>query len=83
MLFRSIDEVVGMMVTLALQPFTFRTAAVGFLLFRLLDVLKPFPARQFEKLHGGFGIMSDDVMAGIYGNVLLRVGLALAPTWLL
>jgi phosphatidylglycerophosphatase A len=68
-----IDEVVGVWVTLLLLPFTPATAALGFLLFRLLDMVKPYPARQFEALPDGLGIMADDVMAGIYANLLLRV----------
>ena len=70
-----IDEVVGQWVTLLFLPFTPAVAAAGFLLFRVLDVFKPWPARQLESLPGGWGIMSDDLMAGIYGNLLLHAGL--------
>lgn len=70
-----VDEVVGMWVTLLLVPFTPVTAAAGFLLFRALDVFKPWPAREMESLPGGWGIMSDDVMAGLYANLLLQAGL--------
>jgi phosphatidylglycerophosphatase A len=70
-----VDEVVGMWVTLLFVPFTPAAAAAGFLLFRALDVFKPWPARQFESLPGGWGIMTDDVMAGIYANLLLHAGL--------
>jgi phosphatidylglycerophosphatase A len=70
-----VDEVVGMWVSLLFLPFTPATATLGFLLFRALDVFKPYPARQFEALPGGWGIMTDDVMAGIYANLLLRAGL--------
>ena len=55
------------------------TVVLGFLLFRVLDVLKPWPARDFERLPGGWGIMADDVMAGIYANLLVRVGLLVWP----
>ena len=72
-----IDEVAGMLVTLFLNPVGWRGAIAGFLLFRAADVLKPFPARRLERLHGGLGIMADDVMAGIYANLALRVILAL------
>jgi len=72
-----IDEVAGMLVTLFLNPVGWLGAAGGFLLFRVADILKPFPARRLERLHGGLGIMADDVMAGIYANVALRVILAL------
>jgi phosphatidylglycerophosphatase A len=70
-----VDEVVGMWTSLLLLPFTPWTAAAGFVLFRVMDVFKPYPARQFESLPGGWGIMTDDLMAGIYANLLLRVGL--------
>jgi phosphatidylglycerophosphatase A len=70
-----VDEVVGMWVTLLFVPFTPVTAAAGFLLFRALDVFKPWPARDMESLPGGWGIMSDDVMAGLYANLLLQAGL--------
>jgi len=68
-----IDEVLGMLVTLALMPFEAWTALAGFFIFRVFDVIKPFPARQLERLHGGLGIMSDDLMAGLYSNAALRV----------
>jgi phosphatidylglycerophosphatase A len=75
-----LDEVVGMLVTLLLVPVSPSGAIVGFFLFRLFDIVKPFPARQCERLHGGLGIMADDVVAGIYGNLALRVVLLLAPS---
>ena len=74
-----VDEVVGQWVSLLLLPLTPLTVVLGFLLFRLLDVLKPWPARDFERLPGGWGIMADDVMAGIYANLLVRVGLLVWP----
>jgi phosphatidylglycerophosphatase A len=70
-----IDEVAGMWVSLLFLPLTPVTAVAGFLLFRVLDVVKPAPARQLEHLPGGWGIMCDDLMAGVYANVLLRIGL--------
>ena len=70
-----VDEVVGQWVSLLFLPFTPAVAAAGFVLFRVLDVFKPWPARQLESLPEGWGIMSDDVMAGLYANVLLRIGL--------
>src|SRR5699024_7601541 len=73
------DEVIGMWATMALLPFTPLTAAVGFFLFRVMDVLKPWPARQLEALPEGWGIMSDDVMAGIYAHLALRVFLLVFP----
>jgi phosphatidylglycerophosphatase A len=74
-----IDEVVGMWVTLLFLPFTPVTAAVGFFAFRAMDVFKPWPARQLEHLHGGWGIMADDLMAGVYANLLVRIALLVVP----
>ncbi len=74
-----VDEVAGQWITLTALPFTPAVAIAGFVLFRLMDVLKPWPARDLERLHGGWGIMADDVMAGIYAHLLLRVGLLLWP----
>ena len=77
-----IDEVMGMLITLFLVPVGWGGLLFGFVVFRVLDVYKPFPARQLEHLHGGFGVMSDDAMAGIYANVLLRGAYHLAPGWI-
>jgi phosphatidylglycerophosphatase A len=74
-----IDEVVGQWVSLLFLPFTPATALVGFLLFRVMDIVKPWPARDFEAWPGGLGIMADDVMAGIYANLLLRIALIVVP----
>ena len=70
-----VDEVVGMWLALLFLPFTPATAVAAFLLFRVLDVFKPYPARQLESLPGGWGIMTDDVVAGVYANLLLRAAL--------
>jgi phosphatidylglycerophosphatase A len=78
-----IDEVMGMLITLFMIPVGWGGILLGFLLFRVLDVLKPFPARQLERLHGGFGVMADDAMAAIYAHILLRGAVYLAPAWLL
>lgn len=75
-----LDEVVGMLVTLLFVPVSVSGAIIGFLLFRLFDIVKPFPARQCERLHGGVGIMADDVVAGIYANLALRLVLYLLPS---
>jgi phosphatidylglycerophosphatase A len=66
-----IDEVVGFLVTMAFIAPTITNIVLGFLLFRALDILKPFPCRRLEKLHGGYGIVMDDVAAGVWANVLL------------
>jgi len=74
-----IDEIAGMAVTLLAMPFSAATAVLGFLLFRVLDILKPFPIRTLERrIPGGAGVVMDDVVAGIMGNLLLRVGFAIA-----
>ena len=77
-----IDEVLGMLITLAVLPVSIWGVALGFLLFRALDVMKPFPAAQLEHIHGGMGIMADDAVAGIYSHILLRVCMWLVPAWL-
>ena len=77
-----LDEVVGMLITLAFIPVGLSGAIAGFFLFRLFDVLKPFPAGRLEKLHGGFGVMADDAMAAIYANLALRLSMWLAPGWI-
>lgn len=74
-----IDEVAGMLVTVAFLDVSITGALVGFLVFRVLDVIKPYPAGRLEHLHGGPGIMLDDVMAGVYGNVIMRVLIAFFP----
>ena len=76
-----IDEVMGMLITLFMIPVGWGGLLLGFLLFRALDVMKPFPARQFERLHGGLGVMADDAMAAVYSNLLLRGAFYLAPNW--
>jgi phosphatidylglycerophosphatase A len=68
-----IDEVAGMLVTLFLVPVGWAGATGGFLLFRLFDIVKPYPANRLERLHGGLGIMADDIMAGVYANLALRL----------
>ena len=77
-----LDEVVGMLITLFLLPVNGLGAFVGFLVFRVLDVIKPFPSARFEHLPGGLGVMADDGMAAIYGNVIMRGLMLFAPEWL-
>jgi phosphatidylglycerophosphatase A len=74
-----VDEVVGQWLTLALAPRDPAAYAAGFVLFRLFDIVKPWPARWFDRnLHGGFGVMADDVAAGFYAaTALLLLLLAL------
>ena len=70
-----IDEVMGMLITLFLNPVGWRGAIAGFLLFRVFDVIKPYPANRLEHLHGGIGVMADDAMAAVYANLVLRAAL--------
>jgi phosphatidylglycerophosphatase A len=77
-----IDEVVGMLITLAFIPVGWSAALAGFVLFRIFDVIKPFPAGRLESLHGGFGVMADDAMAAVYANLSLRVVMWLWPAWI-
>src|SRR5262245_572287 len=67
-----IDEVAGQLITLFLVPFSWINIIAGFILFRILDIIKPFPGRQAENLHGGWGIMLDDIIAGIYGCLFMH-----------
>ena len=71
-----------MLITLAFIPVSWRGALAGFVLFRIFDVIKPYPAGRFERLHGGLGVMADDAMAAVYGNLSLRLLLWAVPAWL-
>ena len=71
-----IDEAAGLFVTLLFQPPGWRTVwfyVLAFVLFRVMDIVKPPPARSAERLPGGWGIVVDDLVAGVYANVALRV----------
>ena len=68
-----IDEVAGQLLTLLLTGVGAGGAIVGFFVFRVLDIFKPWPARRLESLHGGLGIMADDLMVAIYVNLLMRL----------
>ena len=76
------DEVVGMLITLAFIPVGWHAALAGFFLFRIFDVIKPYPAGRFEALHGGLGVMADDAMAAVYANLSLRLMMWLLPAWI-
>ena len=69
----TIDEVVGMWITLFFLPKTILVVLIAFIVFRFFDITKPFPARTFDTMHGGFGIMMDDVVAGIYANITMQI----------
>ncbi|MGE0631373.1 MAG: phosphatidylglycerophosphatase A [Pseudobdellovibrionaceae bacterium] len=72
-----IDEVAGILITMAMLPMTWQAFVCGFLIFRFLDILKPFPIGYLDKkVPGGAGVMADDVLAGIIGNIILQLLLA-------
>ncbi len=70
-----IDEVCGLLIALYAIPFSYANLLLVFLLFRTIDVIKPFPIRKIEGLKGGLGIMGDDVIAAIYTNLIFRLAL--------
>tara|TARA_B100000446_G_scaffold174430_1_gene184266 strand:- start:507 stop:881 length:375 start_codon:yes stop_codon:yes gene_type:complete len=70
-----IDEIVGMLLTFVFLNVGFVTMVFGFVLFRVFDIVKPYPARACERLPGGWGVMADDVVAGLYAQAVLRGGI--------
>ncbi len=71
-----IDEVVGLLTATIAVPFTYKTAIAAFIVFRIFDIAKPWPIRWVdEHLHGGFGVVLDDVVAGVFGCVVLQLAL--------
>jgi phosphatidylglycerophosphatase A len=76
-----IDEVLGILITLAFLDVNVLGGIVGFLLFRLFDVIKPFPAAQLEDLPGGWGVMMDDAMAALYSHAGMRLLVVFLPGW--
>jgi phosphatidylglycerophosphatase A len=69
-----IDEVVGFLVTMFIVPPTWRNILLGFFIFRALDIIKPFPIRALEeRVRGGYGVVLDDIIAGIYANLIIHV----------
>lgn len=74
-----IDEVVGFLVTMLFAPHTWKAVALGFVLFRIFDVLKPPPARKLQELRAGVGIVIDDLVAGVYACVCLHGVLYFMP----
>ena len=68
-----IDETAGMLITLFALPFSWFNLLVGFALFRLLDIIKPFPIGRLQKLKGGLGVMADDIAAGLASAVIVRL----------
>lgn len=74
-----IDEVMGYLVTMAFVPFSWPSAAAGFLLFRLFDVVKPWPASAFDRVKTGAGVVLDDVAAGVWAGAGVWLLRLLAP----
>ena len=68
-----IDEVSGMLISFIFLPYDLRLVIAGFFLFRLLDTLKPYPAGSLQRMRGAMGIMIDDIIAGIYTNLILQI----------
>ena len=67
-----------MWISLFLLPKNILITLTAFFIFRFLDIVKPFPARKFDTMHGGFGIMMDDVVAGIYTNIIIQLALRIS-----
>jgi phosphatidylglycerophosphatase A len=67
-----VDEIWGMMISLFMVPTSWLFIVLGFFIFRFLDIVKPFPARRLERVHGGWGVMLDDGMSGIYTCIILH-----------
>ena len=68
-----IDEIAGMCISLLFLPFTFPVLCAAFVLFRFFDIVKPLYIRRTEALPGGWGVMTDDVLAGLYTNIILQL----------
>jgi len=68
-----IDETIGLWITMILIPFTWINLLLAFILFRFFDIIKPLGIRKMESLKGGLGVMADDMLAGIYANIILQV----------
>lgn len=78
-----IDEVSGMMLSLILLPAELKVSILAFFLFRLLDTLKPYPADRIQDMKGSLGVMGDDIVAGVYTNIILQAALKAQPLLLL
>ena len=68
-----LDEILGMIATMFLNPTGWIWLITGFVLFRIFDIIKPWPASRFDRLRGGAGVMLDDLAAGIYANIVLQI----------
>ncbi|GAC10670.1 phosphatidylglycerophosphatase A family protein [Paraglaciecola chathamensis] len=75
------DEIAGLLITMIAVPLNWQTLLLGFVLFRILDILKPWPISYLDaRVHGGFGIMIDDILAGVFALILMHITLYLG--WL-
>ena len=72
-----IDEIIGVFVTMAFLPLTPLSLGLGFVMFRIMDIVKPFPIKRLEQLPGGAGVVADDFLAGVYAHLLVRVMLVM------
>ena len=72
-----IDEVMGMLIALSFLPPEPKIIILAFFMFRILDTLKPYPAGRLQNMHGAVGVMGDDLVAGLYANIVLQVILRL------
>lgn len=73
-----IDEVAGMLLALLFIPYQIKLVIIAFVIFRILDALKPYPAFALQNLKGSLGVMSDDIIAGLYTNIILQIVLRTA-----
>lgn len=72
-----IDEVSGQLLALIFIPYDIRLVIISFILFRLFDIIKPYPSNRLQDLPGSLGIMYDDIVAGLYTNIILQMALRL------
>ncbi|MCP5062639.1 MAG: phosphatidylglycerophosphatase A [Ignavibacteriae bacterium] len=73
----TLDEFVGTWITFLFVPIKLETIILGFLVWRILDIVKPFPANRAEKLKGGWGIMMDDIVSGVYSLLIIHIFISL------
>jgi len=76
-----LDEMLGFWVTMLFHPFSLIGTAMGFIFFRLFDIIKPFPIRRLEHFRGGLGIMIDDIIAGVYANITITIIMAIMKVY--
>jgi phosphatidylglycerophosphatase A len=76
-----LDEVMGYFIAVLFHPFSWKLAICAFVLFRIMDIVKPYPVSRLEKISGGLGIILDDCMAGVYTNILLLAVTLIARTF--